>query len=410
MLEVILCSIFTILPDYLYRRYQQGKRIGHEITHYSVWYELRYGIISCLILTVSLIAIIFYNHPSSTNVTAVFRTIPIVPEISGRVAEIYVDISGDVTKGAPIFRLDNAKQEAAVELATSQIAEVEAGLVVGQSEIAAAEGQAQQARGSFENAQDELKTKEELDRRNSGIVAKREIERLQKAVDGAQGALKAAMAAMESAQRRVSTLLPAQKTSAEAALHQAQVELDKMVVRAGVDGRVEQFTLRNGDYVNPFMRPAGVLIPKDAGHGQLVAGFNQIEGQVLKIGMIAEATCISKPWVIIPMVVTHVQHFIAAGQLRASDQLVDTQQMTKPGTITVFLKPLNKGDLNGVLPGSTCSANAYSNNHELLQNPDIGFGTWIYLHIVDTVSIVHALLLRLQALLLPIVELVLSGH
>ena len=31
MLEMILCSLVTILPDYLYRRYRQGKRFGHEI-------------------------------------------------------------------------------------------------------------------------------------------------------------------------------------------------------------------------------------------------------------------------------------------------------------------------------------------------------------------------------------------
>ena len=34
------------------------------------------------------------------------------------------------------------------------------------------------------------------------------------------------------------------------------------------------------------------------------AGFGQIEAQVMKVGMVAEATCISKPWVVIPMVVT----------------------------------------------------------------------------------------------------------
>ena len=28
MLELMLCSLFTLLPDYLYRRYGQGKRFG----------------------------------------------------------------------------------------------------------------------------------------------------------------------------------------------------------------------------------------------------------------------------------------------------------------------------------------------------------------------------------------------
>src|SRR5205085_11186813 len=103
MLELILCSLFTLLPDYLYRRYVQGKRLGREITFYSVWYELRWGISACLILTVSLITAVFYNHPSTSNVTLFFRTVPIVPETNGRVAEIYVGFSGPITKGAPIF-------------------------------------------------------------------------------------------------------------------------------------------------------------------------------------------------------------------------------------------------------------------------------------------------------------------
>ncbi|MBZ9657409.1 HlyD family secretion protein, partial [Phyllobacterium sp. 2063] len=60
MLELLLCSMFTVLPDFLYRRFGQGKRIGHEINLYTVWYELRWGITACLLLTVSLITMIFY--------------------------------------------------------------------------------------------------------------------------------------------------------------------------------------------------------------------------------------------------------------------------------------------------------------------------------------------------------------
>ena len=106
MLEMLLVSLFTILPDYLYRRYAQGKRFGQEINLYTVWFELRWGITTCLIVTVMLITTIFYFHPSTTNVTLFFRTIPILPETNGRVAEIFVDHSGPIAKGEPIFRLD----------------------------------------------------------------------------------------------------------------------------------------------------------------------------------------------------------------------------------------------------------------------------------------------------------------
>src|SRR6187431_2498068 len=96
MLELLFCSLLTIFPDYLYRRFAQGKRIGKEITLFSVWFELRWGIIACLMLTVALITIIFYFHPSTTNVTYLFRTVPISPETVGRVAEVYVQISDRV--------------------------------------------------------------------------------------------------------------------------------------------------------------------------------------------------------------------------------------------------------------------------------------------------------------------------
>ncbi|MCB4771556.1 biotin/lipoyl-binding protein [Ancylobacter sp. Lp-2] len=409
MLELFLCSMLTVLPDYLYRRYGQGKRFGHEITLYSVWYELRWGITTCLMLTVSLITIIFYNHPSSTSVTAYFRTVSILPETIGRVAEVYVGVSDHVTKGEPILRLDSSAQQAAVETARRRIVETDAAMVVARSDVAAAEGQITAATESLQQARDELQTKQELVARNADVVTRREIERLQNVVDGREGSLAAALAAREGAQSRLTALLPAQKASAEAALAEAETALAKTVVRAGVDGRVEQFTLRVGDLVNPMIRSAGLLIPDDTGRQRLIAGFGQIEAQVMKPGMVAEATCISKPFVIIPMVVTSVQDFIAAGQFRAGEQLLDAQQVQQPGTLTVTLEPLYQGGLDNVPPGSSCIANAYSSNHDRLAAGGLGPAQWFYLHMVDTVALVHALLLRLQALILPIQTLVFSG-
>src|SRR3954468_19766066 len=410
MLELLVCSLLTILPDYLFRRYVQGKRLGKEITFYSVWFELRWGIILCLLLTVGLITVIFYYHPSTTNVVSYFRTIPIVPEINGRVAEIYIGMNDRVAKGAPIFRLDSQKQEAAAETARRKIAEVDAALVVARTDVVAAEGKIQEAKGAYQQAVDELETKQELQRRNPGMVPTRDIEKLQLAVQGRQGTITSATAGKQAAEARVATLLPAEKASAEAALAQAQVDLDKTIIRAGVSGRVEQFTLRVGDIVNPNMRPAGVLIPDGAGRQRLQAGFGQIEAQVMKVGMIAEATCVSKPWTIIPMVVTGVQDFIAAGQFRGGEQLVDAQQVARPGTILVFLEPLYKGGLDGVIPGSSCIVNAYTSNHELIESKDVGTVRRLVLHGVDAVGLVHALLLRIQALVLPIQALVFSGH
>jgi multidrug resistance efflux pump len=409
MLEMLLCSLVTLLPDYLYRRYVQGKRFGKEITLYSVWFELRWGITGCLILTVLLITTVFYNHPSTSNVTLFYRTVPILPETIGRVAEVNIAYNDTVKKGAPLFRLDSSKQEAAVESARRKIAEIDAQTIVARSDVVKADGQLQEARSAHKQTMDELETKQELYRRNPGNVPFREIERLQERAKGQLGSIDAAAASKQGIEERISTLLPAEKASAEAALAQAQVDLDKTVIRAGVDGRVEQFLLRVGDLVNPMMRPAGILIP-EASRQVLSAGFGQIEAQIMKAGMIAEVTCISKPFTVIPMVVTDVQEFIAAGQYRGGEQLIEAQQVGKPGTLLAFLEPLYKGGLDGVTPGSSCIANAYSNNHDIIVAKDTGTLKAFALHAVDALALVHALILRLQALVLPFQTLVFGGH
>ena len=405
MLELMFCSLLTILPDYLFRRYVQGKRLGKEITIYSVWFELRWGITSCLIITVLLITTIFYNHPSTSSVTLFFRTVPILPETNGRVAEIYVDFSGHVEQGAPIFKLDSSKQVAAAETAKRKIAEVESDLVVAKLDVAKGESQIEEAKTSLQQAIDELQTKQYLGAR--GHAPPREIEKLQLLVKGREATVAAATAAKEGAQARVSSQLPADRASAEAALAEAEVELGKTVVRAGVSGQLEQFVLRVGDIVNPLMRPAGVLIPDDAGR-LLVAGFGQIEGQIMKVGMTAEVTCVSKPFTIIPMVVTDVQDYIAAGQFRSGEQLIDPQQVTRPGTLATFLEPLYKGGLDGVTAGSSCIANAYSSNYDEIATSGAIRG--FTLHAIDALALVHAIILRLQALVLPFQTLVFGGH
>ncbi len=408
MLEILICSMFTILPDYLYRHYQQGKRFGHEITLYSVWYELRWGITGCILLTVLLITIIFYNHPSTSNAVMFYRTVPILPETPGRVEEVYVPVTGEVKQGDKLFKLDSAKQEAALETSKRRVAEIDAQMEMAKADIAAANGQIKEAQGALQQALDDLRTKQDLAQRNAGIVAARDLEKLQVTVDARQGQLAAAQAGLQAAETKISTLLPAQRESAKAALDQAQVDLDKTIIYAGLDGRLEQFVLKRGDFVSSIMRPAGILIPKRTGRRQLHAGFGQIEAQVMKVGMAAEATCMSKPLSIIPLVIVDVQDVISSGQFRAGEQLVDLQQARAPGSITVYLEPLYEGGLDAVTPGSSCIVNAYSSNHERIQTEPNLFKRFA-LHAIDTVGVVHAAILRSQALQMPVKVLVLSG-
>ncbi|GAB5376056.1 MAG: HlyD family secretion protein [Acuticoccus sp.] len=411
MLEFMICSLVTILPDYLFRRYGQGKRLGREITVFSVWYELRWGIVTCVMLTITVITMVFYYHPTTNNVTLTFRTVTILPERGGRVEEVFVRNNEIVEAGAPIFRFDDSEQRSALEVARQAVTQAEAALTVARAQRNAAQGGVDEAQAAYDDAEEDLNNKLELQRRNAANIAERQVSEAQNLLDTRQGSLDAALAQLAAVDAQINTLLPAEIASARAQEDNAEILLEKTTVNAGVTGRVEQFVLQPGDYITAILRPAGILVPIESGRERVQAGFDQIASQVLKTGMIAEMVCISKPFVIIPMVIVAVQDVIAAGQIRPTDSLIDLQSSTaRPGTLTVAMEPLYADGLDGVPPGSKCIANAYTSNHERLATEDLGTGQYIFLHVVDTVGLVHALILRIQALLFPVQSLVLGGH
>jgi multidrug resistance efflux pump len=408
MLELIFSALITIIPDYLYRHYKQGKRIGHEITLYSVWYELRWGITSCAVLAITLLSVIFYFHPTTSNVTSLFRTVTILSDMPGRVEEVYVANNQDVKAGDPIFRLDTTRQQAAAETAARRIAEIDAALIVGQSELRVAAGNIQAATGSLKQAQDDFERREQMRQRNNSLVSEQEIESARLLVSSREGALNAAIAQRDVIKERLESLLPAQRASAMATLAQAEIEIGKATVYAGTDGNVKQFKLKPGDIVNPILRPAGVLVPTGSGVGRIQAGFGQISAQVLKVGMVTEITCASKPLAVIPMVITEIQGAISSGQLRPSDQLIDLQDRLRPGTIMVVMEPIFAGHADAVPPGSACVGVAYTSRAAQIEAGEItGFNAFVA-SLVDGMGIANGIVIRAQALLLPIRVLVFS--
>ncbi len=245
MLELTLCSLLTIVPDYLYRRFYRARSGAWRLRSFP-YVRASLGITACIMLTVLLITVVFYNHPATTNVVSFFRTIPILPDTAGRVSEIYVNVTDQVKQGQKLFKLDSAKQEAALATAMRRVEQVDAAMEMAKSEIAAAKGEIQQAQGALQQAIDELNTKQETRSaqcRNRCGTRDRQIEgggrRPQGTGRGCRGALQAA-------ETKISTLLPADKASAKAALDEAQVALDKTIVYAGIDGNLETVCAEGG--------------------------------------------------------------------------------------------------------------------------------------------------------------------
>jgi len=411
MLEFLLCSLVTIFPDYLFRRYWQGKKWGQELNLFSVWYELRYGLTTCLLLTLALITVVFYYHPSATNVRSFFRTVTILPETGGRVSEVLVENGQSVKAGQLLFRLDSASQEAAVLAANTRILQTEASIPVAEANLAAATATVEMAKANLAQAEYDLAQERGLADKNSSAALEQRLVKASNLALVRQNELEAAKANQLAAQERLKEQIPAELEAAKATLEQAEAELAKTYVYAGVDGSVEQFTLQVGDYVNPILRPAGILIPeKFSSNKRFLASFGQISAPVIKVGSYVEMSCLSRPFAVIPMVVVDIQDVLPSGQIRQEDRLLDPQIGLMPGSLTVFLEPVYPGSVDEVLTGSTCLANAYSNHHDILHEGDVGSVERVYLHAVDTLGLVHAIILRIQVFMLPVFSLVLSGH
>lgn len=409
MLETLICALFTLLPDYLYRRYVQGKRIGHEITFYSVWYELRWGIVGCVMLASCLITALFYFHPSTSNATSYFRTLTLLPQSGGRVEDVFVVNNQQVEAGDPLFRLEDFSQQAAVATARTRIAEVEASLSVAEGQLASARAGVAQAEAALKQAREELARSTELRDRGSSAARVSEMERQENMVQQRIGQLDAAKSNVATVEQQINVLIPAQRKSAEASLKQAEVELDKTLVTAGVDGRIEQLSLQVGDFVSPILRPAGILVPNRTGRLRFVAGFDQMASAVIHPGMVGEIGCMSKTFKVIPTVVVEVQDVIPSGQVRPSDQLLDPQDNIRPGSLVVYMEPLYPEMMAGIPPGSKCLANAYTDNHAALEAGEHSLLAAVTLHGIDAIGVVHAAGLRLRMLLMPVQVLLLSG-
>ena len=259
----------------------------------------------------------------------------------------------------------------------------------------------------------EYERKKKLATKAKGIISESELQKSADTLAIKKATLSASIANQASAKGVLDTILPAKRASAIKALEKEKVEKAKRTLYAHVEGELQQFALQPGDFINPMIRSAGIIVPtvgEASGKNFVQAGFNQLTANVIKVGTFAEITCMSKPFSIIPMKVASVQSVIATGQIRAVETLLDIQERARPGTLTVKLEPLYEGGLDGVIPGTKCIANVYSSHHELINSGTLSSTEVIYLHMVDAVGIVHAILLRMQALLLPVKSLVFSGH
>jgi len=358
MIELILTS-FPLLIRIAYLRWR-----GMAITLYNV----HRAIFMWICLFVALIFTIEYYHPDTHKALVPFRIVPVVPERGGTVTKILVAAGDSVKEGELLFTIEDSREQAAVKLAQTQVDSVQAQLKVAKSEVAQAQAQVNTAEGALKDINITLQNQEELKAKNSPAFAEDNYERAKDRADSQQGVVDGAKAELETAQLKADQLLPAQLASAQADLEKANVELGLTQVMSPVDGTIAQVTLNVGDRASQIaLSPSMVIIP-DRGPDepkQIVAGFTQVQGTVLHVGMPAEVACRSNinnamSGTVLPVRITRIQNQIASGQIAPSGGLLQPSNMPRPGDVVAFLELAYPEQEKELVDGSACLVQAYT--------------------------------------------------
>ena len=228
-------------------------------------------------------------------------------------------------------------------------------------------------------------------------------------VDTAQGAVDAAVACKASVQSQIDFPLPAEKASAEATLPQAQIDArqepgrrrhrrHRPAIRAAPRRcrQPDAAPRRHPRARPPRHRPDRRLRP-DRGAGD--------EGRHGRRGHLRGDPLHRHP---------------GRGHRGAGRDRLGPDPPDRPAAWTPRPSPspapspptwsrCSRAASTGCRKAAACIANAYTSNHDALQDPNIGAVHAFVLHAIDATGLVHAMLLRLQALILPFRTLVLGG-
>ncbi|MDC4692850.1 EmrA/EmrK family multidrug efflux transporter periplasmic adaptor subunit [Acinetobacter baumannii] len=224
---------------------------------------------------------LFLNQSVSTdNAYVGAETAQITSMVSGQVAQVLVKDTQTVHRGDVLVRIDDRDAKIALAQAEAELAKAKrqykqtaanssslnSQVVVRADEINSAKAQVAQAQADYDKAALELNRRAQL--AASGAVSKEELTKAQSAVETAKAGLelaKAGLAQATSSRKAAESTLAANEaliqgvseTStpdvqvAQAHVEQAQLDLERTVIRAPVDGVITRRNIQVGQRVAP---------------------------------------------------------------------------------------------------------------------------------------------------------------
>lgn len=236
---------------------------------------------------------VYGKYQQSTNDAYIqAESVTVAPKISGYVDKVFVSENQMVKAGDPLLAIDNrdyraqaAQSIAQIDVAKANAAGVQAQILEQQAAIAKGRADLNAARADATFAQREVARYRPL--AASGAETREKLSDLQNQAAQAQAKVEAAQAQLVSAERRIGSLQAqvkqalAQGEGARAQLDAANTNVGATIVRAAIDGKIGNKTVRQGQFVQAGTRLMSVVPVKDV---YVEANFKETQLGLMRLG------------------------------------------------------------------------------------------------------------------------------
>jgi HlyD family secretion protein len=210
-------------------------------------------------------------------------TVQVGSQISGQVKDIYADFNTPVKKGQVIARIDPATFDLRVNQTRADLDAAESAVAVARSGLAAQQAEFGRVKIMLADAERDLARKKMLV--DKKFISPAELDKANVVLDSTREQLKAVQAQIQVSEAQVQSALAAVKQR-DSLLRQAQVDLERTIIRAPVDGTVILRNVDAGQTVAASLQaPVLFTIAQDLRDMQVEAAIDEADVGRLRVGL-----------------------------------------------------------------------------------------------------------------------------
>jgi len=261
--------------------------------------------------------------PSSHDIRVIKYTIPIVPQVRGRVIEVPIEPNRPVKRGDVLFRIDPTPYMLQVKSLEAQLANAVGANKSLREQLKGASAQIDSTRARLDLARLRVRQYREMVESNAG--SKFDLEAAESDVRSLEGQLTAATAAAGQLTEQLGAVVggdQAQVAQIKAQLESARWDLSQTTMLSPADGTVVNLQLRPGGFVTAFPALAPLSVVED--EYQIYALFYQNELGAVAPGNEAEIVLPTHPGKVVKATVDSIIWAQGQGQAQVTGTIPQT--------------------------------------------------------------------------------------